>query len=378
MFDPRVSVRVFGMRVATRASSVGVLAIVGGGVLARLDGGLAAAGQPVAWAAGALVGCAALGLALLAREAARLWVCRHFGVGVRRVDLYLFGGSLVVVDDTSTPRAETLSGIAGLLTLGLVVAVLAMTAVMTRGAPRYLHLPLKAVAIAGAAVVVLQAMPALPLDGGRILRAWLWFLTDDPMAGTRTAALYGHVIAAGLIGLGVKLVALDEALPFWGLGAVVAGLHLMGASRQVVRRSTWQRFSRGLRLRDAALGVARRVPARTMLDDAVELLVAGGHDAVLLVTSADGAVLGVLRIGNLRGSRRAEWDRRTVADVMTPLPRLPRLAADLTVFDAVALLDERRETVAVVEEAGALFGVVTREQLIGRLFERSQTGGPES
>jgi hypothetical protein len=254
---------------------------------------------------------------------------------------------------------------------------------LTRQGPERLHETAHAVAVVLAGLLVVQAMPGLPLDGGHLLRGLVWYLTDSSAAGARAAAVYAQLIAFGLIGFGAVAFSFADAAPFWGLWAVIAGWQLGGEARAAVLRVRWQRLARGIHLGDL-VAPPLSLPGATTIEDAIEPLLGAGGDAPFLVGGADGRAIGVLRLANLRGCPRAEWDRRTVAEVTTPLAGLPRLEAERPAVDALALFDdlERRPVtipggpVVVIERDGAPLAVLDLRGVLRRLVNAELTATP--
>jgi hypothetical protein len=362
MFDPRLTVRLWGTRWATHASCVVVLAVVVGGVLSRLIG-VEEEETSRGWLVVTVPTFVVVVLVLAGHEAVRAGVWRRQGTSIRWINLTLFGGSVEVTEGTATPRGEAIGALTAFVALAAVAALLAGLAMLTRHSTAWLQAPVKTVAVAAVALVALQAMPALHLDGGRVLHAWFWYLTDSASAATRAAAMYAHLVAAALLGVGIVLVARPGEWPYWGLGAVVAGLQLEGAARRAVRRASWLPFDAATTIRVLSLPVATRVPAGTSIDDAVEQLLAASPDACLLIVGAGGAVQGTLRMIDLRGTRRSLWERTAVGDVARPLAELPRLAMDLPVQEALLQMEERNG-VALVEDEGRVVAVVSRGSLL--------------
>ncbi|MER3439300.1 MAG: hypothetical protein C4346_17885, partial [Chloroflexota bacterium] len=226
---------------------------------------------------------------------------------------------------------------------------------------------LQTLAIALVAVTIINAMPGFPLDGGHILRAWLWYLTEDLVLATRLAALYGSLLAMALVMTGALLL-LDSDQPYWGFGAGVAGFQLHGIARRSLRRARWAVAGATLLLREV-MPYPLRVPAGATVVEAVDLLLAGPAESFLLVMEGD-APVGIVRLAELRGTQRARWDQMTVVEVMTPLGNLPRLSAELTVPEALAQL-AGRASAALVQDGDRLLGVLTRHDLMNALADRA-------
>jgi hypothetical protein len=370
-FDPLIRIRVLGMRLATRASCLLVLAVVFGGVVSRLDDTLTTQfGRVGITLSAALCTGVVLGV-LVIHEAGRQLVSRRLGVRVRRADLYLFGSTAESVDDTTSPKSDLLTGAAGLLILALIAAGFGVLALITRSAPDWLHLSVKALAIGVSALALLQIAPALPLDGGRFFRAFVWYLTDDGLTGVKGAALYAQIHGAALIAIGIVLLGAEGALPFWGAAALVAGLQLGTAARTSVHRSTWQRLSQSVLVRDAIGRTTPSISVDAVIDDAIDLLLARGATTPLLVTGANNAPRGVVQTVNLRTVPRVEWGNRRVGEIMTPIADLPRLAGTQSVFDAVNQMDELGAQLALIVDERNIVVPVSRDQLIRGLVERT-------
>jgi hypothetical protein len=368
MFDPRLTVRLWGLRLATRVSCVVVLGVVVGGVLSRLA--VADAVGRVGLAIAAVVTGAVVTALVLGHEATRVWAWRRLGGRIGDVDLALFGGATDVAGAAASPRGEALGAIAAFVGLVALAAAFELASLLTRGATTWLRAPVKTVAIAALALVALQAMPALHLDGGRVFHAWCWYLTDSPRAATHLAVIYAHLVALALLGIGVVLAVAGGEWPYWGLAAAVAGLQLEGAARRAVRRSAWPAADPTLTVGALALAAGTRVPSDATVDQAVEWLLAEGHDASLFVV-ADGAIVGALRMAELRGTRRSAWDRLTVGEVMRRLEDLPSIRFDQSVAEALTILDQRPAAV-VRDEAGQPVTLVNRTTLLVAVADRDR------
>jgi hypothetical protein len=373
--DPLLRLRIVGLPVGIRLSGVLGFLIVAGGVLSRIDGGLDPAARRGAWITATICVLLALALAIALHEFVRVRVSRRQGVLVRRIDLYLFGGTHEVIDDTTTPRSEAITALVALGCLALLSSFTAIVAFTLRDQSALTALTTKAIATSLIAITIVQAMPALPLDGGRILRALGWYLSDNPSTGTWAAGAYARVIAVAFIAGGLLMLGQTEERPYWGAGLIIAGLQLLSATRGSAHRSAWQSYSRTLTLGDVAPRHIRHIPATTVIDDVIEQLAGTPDDPALLIADQFGALVGVLRLSNLKSTRRGDWATVTVKEVMTPIADLSTLSPELTVFDAFERLDANGEQVALISGGESPPVALSRTQLLHRLFERSKGRG---
>ncbi|HLE55931.1 MAG TPA: site-2 protease family protein, partial [Rhodothermia bacterium] len=154
----------------------------------------------------------ALFLSNLAHELAHTLVARARGVPVDAVTLFLFGVSSDIDQEREQPSDEMLIAMAGpLVSLGIATVAAAIRFGLPD--PRLpLALFLEAVLLLNAWLGVFNLLPTLPLDGGRVLRGFLWKQAGDYRRATRIASLVGRGIAGLLLvgSLGLLLTSLDQ------------------------------------------------------------------------------------------------------------------------------------------------------------------------
>jgi Zn-dependent protease len=103
-------------------------------------------------------------------------VARFYGMPIRGITLFIFGGVAEMESEPPNPKAEFLMAIAGPISSFLLAAILWGTAAIAEDAtwPQPVTGVLSTLAVINFTVAVFNLAPAFPLDGGRVLRAALW------------------------------------------------------------------------------------------------------------------------------------------------------------------------------------------------------------
>jgi Zn-dependent protease len=134
-------------------------------------------------------------LSILMHEASHAIAARHQGLPVKSISIHFLGGATELGEEARTPWAEFVIAVVGPLTSIVVgAATLGLWFVWSDG---LIGLTLQGLAVANLAVGLLNLVPGLPLDGGRVLRAAVWKVGKDQNRATIVAA-WGGRVAAGL------------------------------------------------------------------------------------------------------------------------------------------------------------------------------------
>jgi Zn-dependent protease len=168
---------------------------------------------------------------LLSHEMGHALVARRLGVGVEGITLWLFGGVARLRGEAATPRMEVKIAIAGpVVSLALALLFAAATfALDATGGPPLIEGGCFWLAVSNAMLLLFNLIPAFPLDGGRLLRAWLWRRSGDRYRATSSAARLGRIAAFLMMGGGLLELVLQAA--WGGLWIVLLGWFLLSAAR---------------------------------------------------------------------------------------------------------------------------------------------------
>ncbi|MFQ5768296.1 MAG: glutaredoxin 3, partial [Acidobacteriota bacterium] len=154
---------------------------------------------------------------LLLHELAHCVVARALGIPVRRITLFIFGGVSQLGREPTRPSDEVWIAMAGplasfaLAALSLGTSLAATT--LSMGALAALAICLFALNLI---LGLFNLVPAFPLDGGRVLRAWFWHQSGSLPRATVLAARTGQGLAFALMGLGVwRILVYGQWLGLW-------------------------------------------------------------------------------------------------------------------------------------------------------------------
>jgi Zn-dependent protease len=191
---------------------------------------------------------------IVAHELAHALVARIFGMEIKRIHLFLLGGISDLEREPVSARAEFWMAIAGPLA-SLVFGTLLLVAASTSLSPfdpAHASEQLAALSplmtltlwVASTSVVLafFNLVPAFPLDGGRVLRAMLWYLLGDRRPATVAAASIGRAIGWSSVAAGLAMM-LGVTVPFFGrsttaaLWLVMLGWFIASAARRSYRAS---------------------------------------------------------------------------------------------------------------------------------------------
>lgn len=162
--------------------------------------------------AGALVGTVLFFASILAHEFGHALAARHAGIGVTSVTLFVLGGVSRIAEEPRSAWEELRIAAAGpAVSLAAAVFFLAMAPLLS-ASPVASSVAIYLLLV-NAALALFNLLPALPLDGGRVLRAVLWGLLGDSSRATRWAAWSGRACGLLFIAIGGVALALGAFVP---------------------------------------------------------------------------------------------------------------------------------------------------------------------
>ncbi len=309
----------------------------------------------VAWVAG-IATTFGLFLSIFGHELSHALVASAEGIESEEIVLHPFGGLTRLKREPDNPRAEFRIAIAGpsaSFLLG-VVALGGFYAASALGL-RTLAAALSIVGFWNFVIAASNLLPGYPLDGGRVLRAYLWKRSGQLEDATRIASLGGQLIGGSLVVFGAYFY-LRVGDAFMGLWLALVGLFLFDAARAVAGGG---RRARKLRTVGDAMTAPFAIEPDTLVSHFVDNVLPAHQQEAVAVARAE-RLHGILTLKDLRQVPRETWHRTRVSEVMRPV------AEDLFVDPSTPLA--RAEQLMSQNGAGALAVINTAGELVGFLL----------
>lgn len=326
------------------------------------------------YAATAVLGAVLLAVSLLLHEAAHAVTARRRGIDVEDVTLWALGG----VTRMGRPRTAGTAlwvAVAGPLT-SLVVGGAALGAgVGLHAAPGW-ALPAALVSWLGWANLLLGAfnlLPAVPLDGGRVLHAVIWLVTGDRDRSEQAADRGGQIVGALIVAAGWWMIL--RGAP-GGLWLAVVGLFIAFTAGMERRRAAISAALRDVRVGDAMSAPVATVSDWLTVDRFVEDGAGRAGHSVLPVIDLNGSPTGLVALRSIAMvpvERRAEVRMR---DLAAPLSQCTLARPDDLLGDVVDGIRTRTGLRILVVDGSRLVGIVTPRDLT-RVFERRTSRRPQ-
>ena len=308
---------------------------------------------------------------ILAHEFGHAIVARRRGVQVDEIDLWLLGGVSRMGSQPQNAADEHSYALAGPLVTAAIAAVFGALAAILGPS----HTALSALVVyqfeANSLLLVFNLIPAFPLDGGRILRAWLWGRRGNLLSATETAARVGRGLGIGLAAFGL-LLALNGALT--GLWFVVVGWFIVTAAGAERYQEQVSAAFTGVSVGQLMSAPAVCLPAGLSLAQARAWFVSHRLTA-FPVLDGGGRAIGLLSIETLERAPTMNQGQVPVADRMASDPGL-FVAPSLDVAELLqSATFARIGRVIVVDGAGRPLGVVSRTDVQRAVRARSLGDG---
>lgn len=352
---------IFGFTIRIHASWIIIAVLVTWSLAEGVFRGIASLSAQARWIMG-VAGAIGLFTSVVFHELCHSLVARRYGLHMRGITLFLFGGVAEMSEEPQSPKVEFWMAIAGPLA-SLFLGAALIGGVMAVGT--HIGVPVSAVVswlgVINVALAVFNMIPGFPLDGGRVLRSGLWALRRDLAWATRWASRCGSGLGIGLMALGLVESYFGGLLA--GIWWVVLGVFLRYAARQGYQQTMVRQALHGQHVGELMNRQPVIVPDDVSLDDLVKRYVYPSHLAMFPVMH-DGHLVGAVSTPQLRTIPMEAWAAQTTGQIVQLPSAENSVDPDADAADALAVMSRNEAGSLMVVRDGNLEGVLTMQDLL--------------
>ncbi len=312
---------------------------------------------------------------VVTHELAHSLVARFYGIPVKSITLFIFGGMAQLTREAAHPGAELRMAAAGPACSLVIGGLFYLLWLFTQGVVE----PIAALAFWLAQINVVLAVfnliPGFPLDGGRVFRSLLWRFTGNYKRSTQIAVWVGQGVGYLFMLLGILIAFLRPFGLDWfsGLWLVFIGWFLENAPSSSYRQAQWRDALHGFSASQVMTSGYPGVPPNITVNQLVYgYLFAGGHPFFMVVE--EGRLEGILTLDSIKAVPRQSWDVTQVKHIMTPAGKFNVAYPDQDALNILEQMEEKDINQMPVVSGGRVIGLITRDNLIRFLQLRSELG----
>lgn len=318
-----------------------------------------------------IAGAISLFFSIVFHELCHSIVARRFGLPMKGITLFIFGGVAEMDDEPESARVEFMMAIAGpasSILLGLIFLVVDDLG-QAAGWPVPITGLLSYLTVLNFLLAGFNLLPAFPLDGGRVLRSALWKWKDNLSWATHISSQIGagFGIALMIIG-GMNLLFFGNIVG--GIWWALIGMFLKNASQASYRQIIIRRALEGEKVRALMKRDVVTVPSAISVEDLVEGYVYKYQFKMFPVVD-DGELAGCVTSRQLKEIPRSEWSNRTVSQITTQCSREIAVTPDMDITRCLAVMNRTGNSRLLVIDKNRLAGVITLKDILGYLSSKA-------
>jgi Zn-dependent protease/predicted transcriptional regulator len=300
----------------------------------------------------AVVGAVLFFGSVFLHELAHAVTARISGIHVEGITLVFFGGfTSARSEQKGAWRSFAISAMGPATTLVVAAVLLAAAGMLDSATP--LPRLLQIVGRINLFMAGFNALPGLPLDGGRMLQAAVWGVTGNRDRGIVVASYGGMAVGVAMFGLALLAVSRQELFDAIWIGLL--GSFIFQGARSARERITIDRRLEGATVVDVMEPPPTAVPADLSLSETLDRYLRGHEDQAFPVVQ-DGLVIGMISFASARDLGSVD-PLRPAREAMIPLGDVVTLSVDDPIEQVISRVGTERA--ALVLDQGRLVGAVT-------------------
>jgi Zn-dependent protease/CBS domain-containing protein len=319
----------------------------------------------------------ALGLfgSIVFHELCHSLVARKYGLPIKGITLFIFGGVAEMEDEPQNPKTEFLMAAAGPASSVLLALIFHALSTVTEGTwPIVVNGVISYLGWINGTLAIFNLLPAFPLDGGRVLRSALWRYKGNLNWATRVASRIGSGFGFGMIFLGI--LSLLRGNFIGGVWWFVIGMFLRNASQMSYQQLVLRKSLEGVRVARFMKRDPITVSLSTSIEELVKNYIYHYHFKMYPVVEGD-HLKGVVTITQVKQVPPEEWPARTVGEIAEECTTDNTIGPEADATKALEQMNRMGVSRLLVVDHGKLVGIITLKDMLTFLSLRADLQAQE-
>jgi Zn-dependent protease len=309
-------------------------------------------------------------VSILIHELSHSLVAQRFGLNVTEIELYLFGGVSKIEEEPRTPKSEVLIAIVGPLSSLLIGGFMVFMFFLPISLPAFLSVTLFYSGISNIGLGIFNLLPAFPIDGGRVLRAFLWGRRKNIISATKTASKVGVVFGYGLMIFGVFQIFTSGLIN--GIWLIIMGSFLRSTAKQSYMQ-TLNEFTLSNISVNEILYIPQpnlEIPFDVLISDAIREYFIPYKRSYFPVIKGE-TIVGIVHIEDIKKIPLERRSQFIIGYAMRKISEFPEIRDDETGKDAMKKLNKSDTSPHIIvvrgKDSDELIGFIGKEELVSAL-----------
>ncbi|HEY7535552.1 MAG TPA: site-2 protease family protein [Thermodesulfobacteriota bacterium] len=324
------------------------------------------------WIMGA-VSAILLFVCVLLHELSHSYIAQKSGIAVPKITLFIFGGVAQISEEPRSAKMEFNIAIAGPICSFLLAGIFW---VLSKSNFASNHRELLAIfeylAFINIALAIFNMIPGFPLDGGRMLRAYLWNRWQDIKKATYTVCKIGSAFGIGLMLLGLVNFFFGNLIG--GIWFVFIGMFLNQAAKSGYQMTVFKNVLSGVKVKNVMTPNVISVPESLSINDLVQNYFYHHLFVSFPVVGGGGELIGMVSVNQIKNVPKDNWHEKRVRDIMMKASDIQVIGSEDEATNALNLLMRNELGRLPVVDGQKLVGIITRRDIMTLLMIKSDLG----
>ena len=329
-----------------------------------------------------ITGTIILFLSVLLHELSHSIVAISYGIRVRQIMLFIFGGVSDIEEEPKEFKKEFKMAIAGpavSLVLSAIFAVfwwLTSIPITSSSPDNFYNTALIMIngiffysAFLNLILGIFNLVPAFPMDGGRILRSLLFSRNKNYDKSTRIAVRIGVIISYVFFGLGILIILSGSFVS--GMWIILIGWFLQNGAQSYMYQYDIMKILSKIRLGELMKTNIISVPEDITVNNILRNYFNIYMKSSFPVTKINYEIVGIVTLKSCLNVLEPERDTVLVKDVMSSKSKIKLLNVNDTAEKALSIMiKENQDKILVCDNGDILEGIVSKTDIIEAMDER--------